>query len=89
MEGFSWKVDIPMNRRLARIENRDHAAHQAYRRMMAYRVWRSLHFKTCSTFDRSCLEPKEKDYALLGPASVYANISVTEIMDCRFFPVVQ
>lgn len=35
---LSWKVHIPMIRRLARKENRDEAAHQAYRRMMDERA---------------------------------------------------
>lgn len=29
---FSWKFDLPMQRRLGRRKNRDHAAHLAYRK---------------------------------------------------------
>ncbi len=35
---LSWKVDFPMQRRLATRNNRDHAAHLAYRRIMDERA---------------------------------------------------
>lgn len=35
---LSWKVDLPMQRRLGRRNERDHAAHLAYRRMMDERA---------------------------------------------------
>lgn len=35
---LSWKPDVPMQRRLAIKNNRDHAAHQAYRKMMDERA---------------------------------------------------
>lgn len=35
---LSWKVDLPMQQRLGRRNNRDHAAHLAYRRLMDERA---------------------------------------------------